>query len=110
MTAAELAGIALHADDPAEVQTAIVAAMDQAAKEPVTVESEYLLAECAHATGHMARRFGIVDAGLLGRVVEMGAAHAGSRPISGAIIDMWDDLDRFMPEARRAARPLRAGG
>ncbi|MCB1494477.1 MAG: hypothetical protein KDJ86_01720 [Bauldia sp.] len=67
------------------------------------------MAAAIHAVGHLARRFGAVDAALLDRVVTAASGFGRSRRVAGALYDMRDDIGHFIPESPPAVPSVRDG-
>ena len=72
---------------PEEIRLAI--------RECLPTSDEYLFSECAHAIGHLARRFGAVDEDLLKQFYLEVFRFAGSEHVRRAIVDMKDDISHF---------------
>lgn len=87
MKAEEIIGIALYSDDASEVIKAI--------QRNINRQDEYILAACAHAIGHLARRFTVDVSGLRSRIMQGAAELGGSKFLAGAIVDMDDDIAHF---------------
>lgn len=87
MKAEEIIGIALFSDDASEIIKVIQRNIDRQDKD--------ILAACAHAIGHLARRFTVDVSELRDRIMQGAAALGGSNFLAGAIVDMDDDIAHF---------------
>jgi|GEM_PF-3451650 len=105
MKPADLAGIAIHSESLDEIRAALDASLGAAEvwRGEIADDDEiaFLISECAHAIGHVARRFAVLDVSALRRVVALGTTHESNITVLGGIQDMWDDIGHFLPEAVR---------
>ena len=105
MKPAELAGIAIHSESLDEIRVALDTSlgMAEAWRGQIADDEEiaFLLSECAHGVGHVARRFAVLDVLALRRLVALGRMHEANATVMGGIEDMWDDIRHFLPEAAR---------
>lgn len=91
-SALEIAGIALYAPEPTEIMDCLWSHLD--------TTDPYVFGEVAHAIGHIARRFGWLDANLFAAVTSAADRFAGFSHVSGALYDMRCDIQHFAPEIR----------
>lgn len=87
MNAKEIIGASLYSDDPNEIIVVIERSLDQ--------RDEDVIAACAHAIGHLVRRFHVDVTSLRDRLVEESKNFGESGFLSGAILDMDDDVKQF---------------
>lgn len=105
MKPAELAGIAIHSESLDEIRAALDTSlgMAEAWRGQIADDDEvaFLISECAHGVGHVARRFTMLDVSALRRLATLGRMHEANPTVAGGIEDMWDDIGHFLPEAAR---------
>lgn len=89
MNARKLIGVSLHATDPHDIIEAI--------EQCLGTHSEDLFAACAHATGHLARRFRTDVRFLQEKIKARQLECKDPEFVSGAIVDMDMDLEDFLP-------------
>lgn len=83
-TAIEIIGVALYSDNPTEIIQTIQQNIDSL--------DEYILAACAHAIGHLARRFTVYKSELYDYLMQRAAEFSDSDFLIGAIVDMDGDI------------------
>lgn len=87
MNAKEIIGTSLYSDDPNEIEKVIKRNMDQ--------HDEDVIAACAHAIGHLVRRFHVDVSTLRDSLIKESKNFGDSGFLSGAILDMDDDIKHF---------------
>ena len=87
MNAKEIIGISLYSDDPTEIVKVIDRNMAR--------RDEDVIAACAHAIGHLVRRFDVDVSLLRDRLFEESKNFGEPEFLSGAILDMDDDIRHF---------------
>ncbi len=87
MNAKEIIGASLYSDDHNEIVVVIERSLDQ--------RDEDVIAACAHAIGHLVRRFHVDVSSLRDRLIKESEKFGDSAFLSGAILDMDDDIKHF---------------
>lgn len=90
MRPGEIVGTSLYSDDTDEILAVIESGLDQ--------RDEDVIAACVHAIGHLVRRFDVDVSSLRDRLVEESKNFGESGFLSGAILDMDDDIEQFSRE------------
>ena len=87
MRPGEIVGTSLYSDDPNEIVAVIERSLDQ--------RDEDVIAACAHAIGHLVRRFHVDVSTLRDSLIKNSKNFGNSGFLSGAILDMDDDIKHF---------------
>ncbi|MCK4207375.1 hypothetical protein J3U99_21690 [Brucella pituitosa] len=87
MNAKEIIGTSLYSDDSNEIEKVIQRNMGQ--------HDEDVIAACAHAIGHLVRRFHVDVSTLRDSLIKESKNFGDSGFLSGAILDMDDDIKHF---------------
>lgn len=87
MNPREIIGTSLYSDDPNEIVDVI--------ERNIGHRDEDVIAACAHAIGHLVRRFPVDVSSLRDRLIKESNKFGGSAFLSGAILDMDDDIKHF---------------
>lgn len=88
MNAKEIVGVSLYAEDPKEIINII--------ESNISTRDEDILAACAHAIGHLVRRFSIDVSFLRDRIEKKSTELGNPNFLSGAIEDMDADIALFL--------------
>lgn len=87
MAPSEIVGASLYSDDPNEIVDLIERNIGQ--------RDEDVIAACAHAIGHLVRRFPVDVSSLRDCLIKESKNFSDSDFLSGAILDMDDDIKHF---------------
>ncbi|KAB2672115.1 hypothetical protein [Brucella intermedia] len=87
MTPSEIVGVSLYSEVPKEIIDVI--------ERNISQRDEDVIAACAHAIGHLVRRFPFDVSSLRDKLIQQSKKFGKSDFLSAAILDMDNDITHF---------------